>query len=170
MNSIIKHTALALALCTTALSAQAAEAHITVWANVDPTLSLLKADGSALPDAVQLPYRAGQGLSSWTERVRVFSNDTTLDIDVRLAEPAVLVPRVAAAGAVEVPLRVTLNGRELGIAPIDFTADQLFQGAIPGASIEMPLTVAQAVVAPITAAGLYDGPVSLVMAQKAGSL
>lgn len=170
MNPIIKHTALALALCTTALSAQAAEAHITVWANVDPTLSLLKADGSALPDAVQLPYRAGQGLSSWTERVRVFSNDTTLDIDVRLAEPAVLVPRVAAAGAVEVPLRVTLNGRELGIAPIDFTADQLFQGAIPGASIEMPLTVAQAVVAPITAAGLYDGPVSLVMAQKAGSL
>ncbi len=170
MNPIIKHTALALALCTTALSAHAAEAHITVWANVDPTLSLLKADGSALPDAVQLPYRAGQGLSSWTERVRVFSNDTTLDIDVRLAEPAVLVPRVAAAGAVEVPLRVTLNGRELGIAPIDFTADQLFQGAIPGASIEMPLTVAQAVVAPITAAGLYDGPVSLVMAQKAGSL
>lgn len=170
MNPIIKHTALALALCTTALSAQAAEAHITVWANVDPTLSLLKADGSALPDAVQLPYRAGQGLSSWTERVRVFSNDTTLDIDVRLAEPAVLVPRVAAAGAVEVPLRVTLNGRELGIAPIDFTADQLFQGSIPGASIEMPLTVAQAVVAPITAAGLYDGPVSLVMAQKAGSL
>ncbi|RRU02239.1 CS1 type fimbrial major subunit [Stenotrophomonas sp. 278] len=170
MNPIIKHTALALALFTTALSAHAAEAHITVWANVDPTLSLLKADGSALPDAVQLPYRAGQGLSSWTERVRVFSNDTTLDIDVRLAEPAVLVPRVAAAGAVEVPLRVTLNGRELGIAPIDFTADQLFQGAIPGASIEMPLTVAQAVVAPITAAGLYDGPVSLVMAQKAGSL
>lgn len=170
MNPIIKHTALALALFTTALSAHAAEAHITVWANVDPTLSLLKADGSALPDAVQLPYRAGQGLSSWTERVRVFSNDTTLDIDVRLAEPALLVPRVAAAGAVEVPLRVTLNGRELGIAPIDFTADQLFQGAIPGAWIEMPLTVAQAVVAPITAAGLYDGPVSLVMAQKAGSL
>lgn len=170
MNPIIKHAAVALALYTTAMSAHAAEAHITVWANVDPTLSLLKADGSALPDAVQLPYRAGQGLSSWTERVRIFSNDTKLDVAVRLAEPAVLVPRVAAAGAVDVPLRVTLNGHELGVAPIDFTADQLFQGAIPGASIEMPLTVAQAVIEPITAAGLYDGPVSLVLAQKAGSL
>lgn len=170
MNRIIKQTAAALALCVAAASAHAAEAHVTVWANVDPTLSLLKADGSALPDAVQLPYRAGQGLSSWTERVRIFSNDTTLDVDVRLAEPAVLVPRVAAAGAVDVPLRVSLNGRELGVAPIDFTADQLFQGAIPGASIEMPLTVAQAVPGPISAAGLYDGPVSLVLAQKAGSL
>ncbi len=89
---------------------------------------------------------------------------------MRLAEPAVLMPKVTAAGAVDIPLSVTLNGRELGLAPIAFTADQLFQGAIPGASIEMPLTVAQAAPGPITAAGLYDGPVSLVLVQKASSL
>jgi hypothetical protein len=170
MYRTLKQAALGLAICTAALSVHAAEAHITVWANVDPTLSLLKADGSALPDAVQLPYRAGQGLSSWSERVRVFSNDTSLDVDVRLAEPAVLMPKVTAGGAVDVPLAVTLNGRELGLAPIAFTSDQLFQGAIPGASIEMPLTVAQATPGPIAAAGLYDGPVSLVLVQKASSL
>lgn len=170
MYRTMKQAAFGLAICTAALSAHAAEAHITVWANVDPTLSLLRADGSALPDAVQMPYRAGQGLSSWSERVRVFSNDTSLDVDVRLAEPAVLMPKVTAAGAVNVPLAVSLNGRELGLAPIAFTADQLFQGAIPGASIEMPLTVAQATPGPISAAGLYDGPVSLVLVQRASSL
>lgn len=170
MFRTLKQAALGLALVTAALSAHAAEAHITVWANVDPTLSLLKADGSVLPDAVQMPYRAGQGLGSWSERVRVFSNDTSLDVDVRLAEPAVLMPKVTAAGAVDVPLAVSLNGRELGVAPVAFTADQLFLGAIPGASIEMPLTVAQATPGPIAAAGLYDGPVSLVLVQRASSL
>jgi len=170
MYRTLKQAALGLAIFTAALSAHAVEAHITVWANVDPTLSLLRADGSALPADVEMPYRAGQGLSSWSERVRVFSNDTSLDVDVRLAEPAMLMPKVTAAGAVDIPLSVTLNGRELGLAPIAFTADQLFQGAIPGASIEMPLTVAQATPGPIAAAGLYDGPVSLVLVQKASSL
>lgn len=170
MYRTLKQAALGLAIFTAALSVHAAEAHITVWANVDPTLSLLKADGSSLPDTAQLPYRPGHGLGSWSERVRVFSNDTNLDVDVRLAESAVLKPNVTAAGAVDVPLAVSLNGRELGLAPIAFTADELFQGAIPGASIEMPLTVAQATPGPIAAAGLYDGPVSLVLVQKASSL
>ena len=117
MYRTLKQAALGLAIFTAALSAHAVEAHITVWANVDPTLSLLRADGSALPADVEMPYRAGQGLSSWSERVRVFSNDTSLDVDVRLAEPAVLMPKVTAAGAVDIPLSVTLNGRELGLAP-----------------------------------------------------
>ncbi|WP_276532286.1 CS1 type fimbrial major subunit, partial [Enterobacter hormaechei] len=60
MSHMFKKAALAVALAGASLTAQAAvETNITVWANVDPTLSLLKADGTALPDAVQLVYRAG---------------------------------------------------------------------------------------------------------------
>lgn len=170
MYRTLKQAALGLAICTATLSVHAAEAHITVWANVDPTLSLLMADGSPLPDAVQMPYRAGQGLGSWSERVRVFSNDPSLDVDVRLAQPAVLMPKATANGASDVPLAVSLNGRVLGLAPVAFTADELFQGTIPGASIEMPLTVAQQTPAQIAAAGIYEGPVSLMLVQRASGL
>ncbi|MEN5418849.1 CS1 type fimbrial major subunit [Stenotrophomonas sp. TWI169] len=168
MSHMFKKAALAVALAGASLTAQAAaETNITVWANVDPTLSLLKADGTALPDAVQLVYRAGgAGLSSWTEDVRIFTNDTEKDVSVRLAADAVLRPDLAAPGAINVPLTVSLNGRALETTPIDFAADDLFDSAIPGASIAMPLRVQQTVSGEINFAGLYSGTVALVVSQN----
>ena len=48
MNSILKKAALAAALATASLSANAAESHIKVYTNVDTTLALMKADGSVV--------------------------------------------------------------------------------------------------------------------------
>ncbi|MGS7840031.1 CS1 type fimbrial major subunit, partial [Stenotrophomonas maltophilia] len=56
MNAILKKAALAAALATASLSANAAEANISVWAQVDTSLALLKDDGTALPDVVNLVH------------------------------------------------------------------------------------------------------------------
>ncbi|WP_411851996.1 CS1 type fimbrial major subunit [Stenotrophomonas sp. LGBM10] len=172
MSHIFKKAALAAALACASMSAQAAvEANITVWANVDPTLSLLKADGTALPDAVELVYRAGgAGLAPWTEDVRIFTNDTEKNVTVRLAADAVLRPDLAAPGAQPEPLTVSLNGRALDTVAIEFVAADLFESAIPGASIAMPLRVEQTTSGEINFAGLYSGTVALVVAQDTGSL
>ncbi len=164
MNVLAK-LAVAAVFGAASVSAHAIEANITVWADVDPTLSLLKADGTALDDVVEMSYRAGAGLTPWTEQVRIYSNDVAKDVEVRLARPAELVTQDAPGGNV-VPMSVRLNSRLLTTTVTDFTAAELFNGSIPGASIAMPLTIAQTTQGPITAAGHYEGLVSIVLNQK----
>ncbi|MEN5203161.1 CS1 type fimbrial major subunit [Stenotrophomonas sp. TWI700] len=168
MNNMAK-LCLAVGLCAASASASAIEAHVIVWADVDPTLSLLKADGTALDDSVELAHRAGSGLTSWNEQVRIYSNDTDKDVEVRLARALELVPTNAGPTAVAVPMKVTLNSRELTTVSENFTAAELFTGAINGGSIEMPLVVGQAALAPIAVAGKYEGLLSLVLNQKAAT-
>ena len=165
MNNMAK-LCLAAALCAASAAASATEAHVIVWAEVDPTLALLKADGTALDDAVELVHRAGSGLTPWNEQVRIFSNDTDKDIEVRLARMVELLPTFAGPGATAVPMSVTLNSRPLTTTVADFAAADLFNGAIPGASIAMPLIVGQTTPGPITIAGRYEGLVSIVLNQK----
>ncbi|WP_312682259.1 CS1 type fimbrial major subunit [Stenotrophomonas chelatiphaga] len=169
MKTHCRNALLALALAAASTSAHAVQADIKIWADVDPTLSLLRADGSALPDAVALTYQPLSGLSPWTEQVRIFSNDTSKDVSVRLGNAAELRPVVAATGAAPIPMTVRLNGRPLAVSNADFDASTLFDGALPGASIAMPLVIEQTTRGPITAAGLYEGLVSVVLVQKAGS-
>lgn len=168
MNNMAK-LCLAVGLCAASLSVHAAEAHVIVWAEVDPTLSLLKANGTGLDDSVQLVHRAGTGLTAWSEQVRIYSNDIAKDVEVRLARTLELLPTNAGAGAAAVPMTVSLNSRELTTTVTDFTAAELFDGALPGASIAMPLLVAQATPGPITVAGQYEGLLSVVLKQKAGT-
>ncbi|MET0891591.1 MAG: CS1 type fimbrial major subunit [Stenotrophomonas maltophilia] len=166
MNLIYKLFA-AAALASVSMSASAVEAHIKVWADIDPTLALLKANGSAIDDAVKLEYRPGRGLTPWTEQVRIYSNDIGKDVEVRLAQSAQLNPSAADVGAVAVPLSVQLNGRLLTTTVTNFLAAELFSGAtVPGGSIIMPLTVSQTTEGVIAAAGSYEGMVSLVLNQK----
>lgn len=168
MKSLSAITAAAV-LCVASLPAHAIQTDIQVWADIDTTLALLKADGSPLPDAVRLDHSPATGLMPWSEQVRVFSNDTDKDVEIRLASDAALIPIVTAPGAVPVPLLVTLNRRPLTVAAQDFKSAELFDGAIPGASISMALGIAQAKQEKITAAGRYEGIVSVVMAQKTTS-
>jgi len=167
MKSSLAIAGLALALGCASQSAYAVQTDIKVWADVDPTLALLQADGSALPDAVQLTYNPTSGLNPWQTQVRIFSNDEDKDVEVRLANAPVLVS--LRAGAAAVPLTVSLNQQALTVAAQDFKASDLFDGALPGASIAMPLRIAQTTQAPIAAAGQYEGMVSVVMAQKTAS-
>ncbi len=167
MNSILKKAALAAALATVSLSANAIDADIKVWANVDPTLALLKADGTALDSVVNMVHNPVSGLVPWSQQVRIYSNDESKDIEVRVGSTPQLLN--TDGGGTPVPLTVSLNGRSLTVAAQDFTASDLFDGAMPGASIPMALRIAQTSPAPITRGGRYEGIVTIAMQQKTTS-
>ncbi len=170
MNNMAK-LCLAVGLCAASVSVHAAEAHIVVWADVDPTLSLLKADGTSLDDSVELAYMAGSGLRSWNEQVRIYTNDPLKDVEVRLGQAVELLPSDVGTGATAIPMTVKLNNRELTTTITEFTAAELFPGSGPGngASIAMPLVVGQTTPGPITVAGRYEGLVSIALNQKASA-
>ncbi|SLM26226.1 CS1 type fimbrial major subunit [Stenotrophomonas indicatrix] len=167
MNSILKKAALAAALATVSLSANAFDADIKVWANVDPTLALLKADGTALDSVVNMVHNPVSGLVPWSQQVRIYSNDESKDIEVRVGSTPQLLN--TDGGGTPVPLTVSLNGRALTVAAQDFTATDLFDGALPGASIPLALRIAQTVQAPIARGGSYEGIVTIAMQQKTTS-
>ncbi|MDF2482633.1 MAG: fimbrial protein [Stenotrophomonas indicatrix] len=167
MNSILKKAALAAALATVSLSANAFDADIKVWANVDPTLALLKADGTALDSVVNMVHNPVSGLVPWSQQVRIYSNDESKDIEVRVGSTPQLLN--TDGGGTPVPLTVSLNGRALTVAAQDFSASDLFDGALPGASIPLALRIAQTVQAPIARGGSYEGIVTIAMQQKTTS-
>lgn len=167
MNSILKKAALAAALATVSLSASAFDADIKVWANVDPTLALLKADGTALDSVVNMVHNPVSGLVPWSQQVRIYSNDESKDIEVRVGSTPQLLN--TDGGGAPVPLTVSLNGRALTVAAQDFSATDLFDGALPGASIPLALRIAQTVQAPIARGGSYEGIVTIAMQQKTTS-
>lgn len=169
MKNILKKAALAVALAGSALSAHAAEVDITVWADVDPTLAMLKADGTPLDDSVKMAHNPATGLLvPWSERVRIYSNDIDKDIEVRLtAEPALLLE--GGGTAAPVPLAVSLNGEALSTTKRDYEASKLFDGALPGASIPMDLRISQGNTTAIATAGAYKGIVTIAMVQGAGT-
>ncbi|WP_256776045.1 MULTISPECIES: CS1 type fimbrial major subunit [unclassified Stenotrophomonas] len=164
MSSILNKAALAAALTAASLSANAAESHITVYTNVDPSLALMKHDGTALPDSIPLDHIPGQGLTPHNERVRIYTNDEDKDVEVRLGHAPSLVPK--SGTGTDVPLTVRLNKRELTVASQDFLAADLYDGALSGASIIMDLEIAQTTRTPITVQGVYEGIVSVVLTQK----
>ncbi|HFL1972545.1 TPA: CS1 type fimbrial major subunit [Stenotrophomonas maltophilia] len=167
MHAILKKAALAAALATASLSTHAVESHIKVYTNVDTTLALMKADGSALPDLITLAHIPGQGLNAHTERVRIYTNDETKDIEVRLTTDPSLV--LKGGGGTPIPLAVDLNNKRLTVAAQDFLASDIYDGALPGASVAMDLRVGQVTRTPITVAGEYEGIVSIAMVQKTGT-
>ena len=169
MKAILKKAALAAALVTASLSANAAESHITVYTNVDLTLALLKTDGSALPDEIPMVYIPGRGLTPHSERVRIFSNDTDSDVEIRLINAPTLQHTEKTGPGTSVPLTVSLNARPLTVASQDFTAAELYNSAPEGRSVEMDLTFAQTTQAPLTTAGEYRGIVSIALNQKPGT-
>lgn len=167
MSSILKKVALTAALTAASLSAHAFDADIKVWANVDPTLALLKADGTALDSVVNMVHNPVSGLVPWSQQVRVYSNDEDKDIEVRVGSTPQLLN--TDGSGTPVPLTVSLNGKALTVAAQDFAASDLFDGALPGASIPMPLRIAQTVQAPIAKGGTYEGVVTIAMQQKTTS-
>lgn len=165
MHVIIKKAALAAALATVSLSAHAVETKISVYADVDPTLALVRDDGTPLPDLVTLTHDPLRGLIPNVQHVRIHSNDDTADIEARISGTFEL---ANGDGSTRVPMTVSLNNRALGVTAIEYKASDLFTGAgsTPGASISMPLTIAQTTPAPITTKGGYTGLVSVILNQK----
>lgn len=116
---------------------------------------------------MNLVHNPVSGLVPWTQQVRIYSNDEDKDIEVRVGSAPQLL-NTDGSGA-PVPLTVSLNGKALTVAAQDFTASDLFDGALPGASIPMPLRIAQTTQAPIVKGGTYEGIVTIAMQQKTAS-
>ena len=140
------------------------ETHVQILTDVDPALALLQADGGALPGAVRLDHASGRGLIPWSGQTRIYSNDTDRDVEVRLINEPVLIG--IAAGTPSVPLAVTLNGRKLSLAATVLSAGDLFDGALPGASVSMPLQIAQKTPGANDFTDRFQGMVSIEVKQK----
>lgn len=145
------------------VSAFAVQKDITVVADIDPTVELLQADGSALPQSLRMTYLPGVGLKNEKISTKIFTNDATQKVQVRLlSEPQLLA--VTSPNAPAVPLKVSFNGTELSTAAMDILPAALFPaGRIDDGSVPMDLTIAQKTLGVVTQAGTYQGVVSLVL-------
>lgn len=152
------------------MSAFAVQKDITVTANIDSTLEMLSADGSALPTTMQMQYLPGVGLQAASVNTKIFANDISSDIEVRLISDAPSLKNLTNPGAAEIPLKVSLGELPLTTQPQKFITRNLFpSGNVADGSIALPLSIEQETVAPVTAAGNYQGLVSVILTQSAAS-
>ncbi|WP_273855298.1 CS1 type fimbrial major subunit [Serratia liquefaciens] len=165
MKNTFKITACA-ALLLAAVGAQAEQTDITVTANIDPTVSLTQADGSALPDSIKMKYKAGVGLQPYQNNVKIWSNLKDAGVNVKLVQTPKLLDQ---KGQNPIELGVALNGSTLSTADTAFTYATIFPQGIANGSAVMPLNIIQkdtsaAAISAITA-GQYSGLVSIVVSQ-----
>ncbi|VWC47143.1 cable pilus major pilin CblA [Burkholderia lata] len=150
------------------MSAFAVQKDITVTANVDPTLEILTADGSALPSSVAMSYMPGKGLQTKEVMTKIFSNDKTKDLQVRLATDAVMT-NVTSPGATSIPLSVKLGNDVITTEATTVKAATIFLGDLSQGSSALPLSISQKTPGEVAEAGNYLGVVSLVVTQAAAA-
>lgn len=166
------HKLMAITLASLfSVSAFAVQKDITVIADIDPTVELLQADGSALPQSLRMRYMPGTGLLNEKLSTKIYTNDLTKDVNVQLlAEP--VLASVTNPSAAAIPLSVSFNGTKLSTVATTLKATDLYPtgiangqpvGLINGGSIPMELTVGQKTPGVVATAGSYQGVVSLVM-------
>ncbi|MBJ3813542.1 Cro/Cl family transcriptional regulator [Shimwellia pseudoproteus] len=160
----MNYKAAAVALASLfSVSAFAVQKDITVVADIDPTIELLQADGSALPQSLRMSYLPGVGLLNEKVSTKIYTNDATQKVQVRLlSEPQLLA--VTNPSAAAIPLKVTYNGSELSTAVIDLQPATLFpNGRIDNGSIPMDLVIGQKTPGVVATAGSYQGVVSVIL-------
>jgi len=159
-------TTLTLLSSLFATSALAAEAIITVTTNIDPTLELRNADGSLLAPNQTMGYTPGVGLDGINLPTRIFTNDTTKAISMRLQAAPQMV-HLSNTAAAPIDLKVSFNNIELKTTDTEFSAESLYSNATgTGSSAILPLKIEQKNHTTINTSGTYQGMVQLVMAQK----
>ncbi|UEP46742.1 cable pilus major pilin CblA [Burkholderia ambifaria] len=156
------------AVALMSMAAHAAQKDITVTANVDTTVEMLSADGSALPTTMQMQYMPGTGLQSATVSAKIFTNDKAKDLQIRLAAVPSL-KNLTTPGAAEIPLAVKLGGTELSTTAATLKASEIFTGELAQGSNALELSIAQKTAAAVTASGSYQGVVSVIVTQSAAS-
>lgn len=145
------------------LSAFAVQKDITVTADIDPTVELLQADGTALPQSLKMTYLPGVGLLDQKISTKIYTNDANKAVQVRLlAEPNLLA--VTNPSAPAIPLGVKFNGTSLTTTATQITAAALFPaGLIDTGSVPMDLVISQKKQEAVKQSGSYQGVVSLVL-------
>lgn len=154
------------ALCAAGLffaaAAQAYQADITVTSTIDPTAGITLSDSTPLPKTVDMAYSPGVGLHAYRADVKFWTN-ADLDMNIHLANT----PQLSdAAGAVNIPLTVTLDGKELTSTDQLLSFNTLFPtGKVENGSNVIPLVIKQKNSTQAVNAGTYSGMVSLVISQ-----
>lgn len=145
------------------VSVFAVQKDITVIADIDPTIELLQADGSALPQSLRMTYLPGVGLKNEKISTKIFTNDVTQKVQIRLlSEPQLLAVTNPAAPAI--PLNVSFNGTPLSTTVVDLLPAALYpNGRIDTGSVPMDLVISQKALGAVQTAGSYQGVVSVVL-------
>ncbi|HJV95895.1 MAG TPA: cable pilus major pilin CblA, partial [Albitalea sp.] len=164
---MLKYVPIAAAVLMS-MSAHAVQKDITVTANIDSTLEMLSADGSALPTTMQMQYLPGSGLQAAEVSTKIFTNDKAKDLQVRLAANPTLKNQTN-PGAVEIPLAVKLGTTELTTTAATLKASEIFTGELAQGSNVLALSIAQKKAEAVTASGNYQGTVSVIVTQSAAA-
>ncbi|XXN66174.1 CS1 type fimbrial major subunit (plasmid) [Enterobacter ludwigii] len=162
MQKLIKPLVIAAAL-TAAFNAQAVQKDITVNANVDATVDMTQADGTALPGTINMQYIPGRGLSTYSLDTKIWSNSQTANINVALVSAAQLNDTVTGTA---VPLTVTLGAdlKRITTTATALTYASLFPAGTTNGSSVLPLKISQTTPG-VLATGTYSGVVSLLITQ-----
>ncbi|MGO4741833.1 CS1 type fimbrial major subunit [Serratia quinivorans] len=165
MKKLYAFTPVALATLFS-LSAMAVQKDITITADIDPMVELLQSDGTALPSSLKMTYLPGVGLQKQRISTKIFTNDATKQVEMRLLTAPVLASNTKPT-AVAIPLSVSYNGKTLTTA---VTKDSTLQptelfpnGRLDSGSVPFDLVISQTTPGVITESGSYQGVVSLVL-------
>lgn len=154
--------ALGAAALIAAFSTSAVQRDITVTADIDSTVDVTQADGSALPSSVAMQYLPGKGLNAYRQNIKFWSNVADRNLNVSLASSPSLTD---ANGANAIPLSVTVNGTALTTTASTLTFASLFPAGITNGSSAVPLMISQTDPSSTVVSGRYSGIVSLVVTQ-----
>ena len=159
-------TVIGAAAIMAAFSASAIQRDITVTADIDTTVDVTLADGSALPASVAMQYLPGKGLGAYKQNIKFWSNAVNKDLNISLASSPLLTD---ASGGNAIPLSVSVNGTALTTTAAALTYASLFPAGITNGSATVPLVISQTTQQAVTASGKYSGIVSLVVTQATTS-
>ncbi|MGN3967134.1 CS1 type fimbrial major subunit [Burkholderia gladioli] len=148
------------------MSAFAVEKEITVTAQVDPIVELLDPSGAALPSDMPMQHLPGKGLSKITFDAKLFANDKK-DIELRLQDEPKLLHTIDTT-ADPIPLAVSVDGTPLKTTVTTLKAADLFTGN-DTVSKTMSFSIEQKTQGAVQTAGLYRGPVRLVVTSAAAA-
>ncbi|MBW7984056.1 CS1 type fimbrial major subunit [Enterobacillus tribolii] len=173
MKYMIKPVIAAILLAT-AGSALAIQKDITVTANVDPSIDMTQADGSALPNSVEMQYVPGSGLSPVSIMSKIWSNSTSSgdgDVHMKLiAEPQLV--NSTGADATPVPLSVAWGSDVLSTSKdLALKTGDIFPNGADAAttgSVSRALKISQTTKGALPA-GSYQGVVSIYLFQDAAT-
>ena len=155
-------TLIGAAALIAAFGAGAVQRDITVTADIDSTIDVTQADGSALPSSVTMQYLPGKGLNAYRQSIKFWSNAADRNLNISLATSPSLTD---INGANPIPLSVTVNDTAVTTTASTLTFASLFPAGITNGSSAVPLVISQTNPGSTVASGRYSGIVSLVVTQ-----
>lgn len=140
--------------------ASAAQSNFEVSTDIDPSLSMSYADGSAITD-INLPFIVGAGIKPVSKDVEIISNDTAKGVLIKLDQDSILYGKDINN---TLPLDVKLGNKKLTTSVTTYNKSELFNGS---QSITQKLVFTPRSASTVDlAADDYRGVVTLVLTQS----